>query len=221
MAAPSILKQRDLCLTSGHRACATYVAAHGLELGSAAGLHPDAGAGFWPDARSTVVALEVSRSRVGGLPGASGRHGGQALLVGLMVLAFLVLVIARTTPPSSGDTPPSLAAGVAAGATPAATLAEPGGSGAAATSSLAPSPSQAGPGASAPASATPVPSRPPVATPRPTATPVPANAERYKVKGGDTLSGIAARYGTTVKKLKAANGLTSNTIHAGQVLVIP
>jgi LysM repeat protein len=60
-----------------------------------------------------------------------------------------------------------------------------------------------------------------VATPRPTATPVPANAVRYKVKGGDTLSGIAARYGTTVKKLKAANGLTSNTIHAGQVLVIP
>jgi LysM repeat protein len=43
----------------------------------------------------------------------------------------------------------------------------------------------------------------------------------YRVKRGDTLSGIAAQRGTTVAQLKAANGLTSDRILVGQVLVIP
>jgi LysM repeat protein len=42
----------------------------------------------------------------------------------------------------------------------------------------------------------------------------------YTVQPGDTLSGIAARYGTTVQALAQANGLTSTTIRAGQVLKI-
>ena len=42
----------------------------------------------------------------------------------------------------------------------------------------------------------------------------------YTVQPGDTLSGIAARYGTTVQALVQANGLTSTTIRAGQVLRI-
>jgi LysM repeat protein len=42
----------------------------------------------------------------------------------------------------------------------------------------------------------------------------------YTVQPGDTLSGIAARYGTTVQALLQANGLTSTTIRVGQVLRI-
>ena len=44
----------------------------------------------------------------------------------------------------------------------------------------------------------------------------------YKVKGGDTLGSIAARFGVTVKALKAANGITdASLIRPGQVLEIP
>jgi len=43
----------------------------------------------------------------------------------------------------------------------------------------------------------------------------------YNVKSGDSLSTIAAKYHTTVSKLKKANGLRSDLIRIGQVLKIP
>ena len=43
----------------------------------------------------------------------------------------------------------------------------------------------------------------------------------YVVQPGDTLYGIARRFGTTVDALKAANGLTSSTIYAGSTLRLP
>lgn len=43
----------------------------------------------------------------------------------------------------------------------------------------------------------------------------------YTVSAGDTLYGIAARYGTTVDAIKQANHLRSNLIKIGQVLRIP
>ncbi|MCJ7840617.1 LysM peptidoglycan-binding domain-containing protein [Lederbergia sp. NSJ-179] len=42
----------------------------------------------------------------------------------------------------------------------------------------------------------------------------------YKVVSGDTLSGIAVKYGTTVKELKSLNGLNSDLILVGQVLKV-
>jgi LysM repeat protein len=57
------------------------------------------------------------------------------------------------------------------------------------------------------------PDRTPVATPEP---------QTYVVQVGDTLSNIAARYGTTVAALQAANNLgDSDVINIGQLLVIP
>jgi LysM repeat protein len=44
---------------------------------------------------------------------------------------------------------------------------------------------------------------------------------KYTVQSGDTLSGIASRYGVTIDTLKAANALASSDIYAGQVLTIP
>ncbi|GIN69680.1 D-gamma-glutamyl-meso-diaminopimelic acid endopeptidase CwlS [Bacillus sp. J14TS2] len=44
--------------------------------------------------------------------------------------------------------------------------------------------------------------------------------DTYKVVSGDTLSGIAAKYGTTVSKLKSQNGLSSDLIRVGQVLKV-
>ena len=48
-----------------------------------------------------------------------------------------------------------------------------------------------------------------------------SSSKRYTVKKGDGLYGIARKYGTTVTKLKSANGLTSDLIRIGQVLKIP
>ena len=43
----------------------------------------------------------------------------------------------------------------------------------------------------------------------------------YTVVAGDTLSRIAAKYGTTVAKLAADNGIKNpNLIHVGQVITI-
>ncbi|MEK7786491.1 MAG: LysM peptidoglycan-binding domain-containing protein, partial [Chloroflexota bacterium] len=49
----------------------------------------------------------------------------------------------------------------------------------------------------------------------------PTNPATYVVQSGDTLYRISLRFGTTVDALKAANGLTSDAIYAGQTLVIP
>jgi LysM repeat protein len=48
-----------------------------------------------------------------------------------------------------------------------------------------------------------------------------ASTDRYTVKSGDSLFGIAGKYGTTIATVKNANGLKSDEIRAGQVLEIP
>jgi LysM repeat protein len=225
MAAPAIAKQRETCLAAAHRGCATYLAARDLELGAAGVGRRSSEAGFWPETRSVVLALEPAHGRIGGLAGAPARHGGQALLVGLIVLAFLVLVIARVTPPSSGGATPSAAGGAAVGSGVPASVAPSrpadGGASPAASPSRSDAPTTPSPGATASVAPSPTPSRSPAATSKPTPTPVPADAVRYTVRPGDTLISIAARFNTTVKKIKAANGLTGNVIRVGQVLVIP
>jgi LysM repeat protein len=45
--------------------------------------------------------------------------------------------------------------------------------------------------------------------------------QSHTVASGDTLSGLAQRYGTTVAAIRAANGLTGNMIRVGQDLLIP
>ena len=42
-----------------------------------------------------------------------------------------------------------------------------------------------------------------------------------EVRPGDTLSGIAARYNTSIERIRDENGLTSDLLHPGQVLRVP
>lgn len=62
----------------------------------------------------------------------------------------------------------------------------------------------------------------PTPTPEPTPQPAPSTESTYVVKSGDTLSGIASKYGTTYQALAAYNGISNpNLIHPGQVIKIP
>ena len=52
-------------------------------------------------------------------------------------------------------------------------------------------------------------------------TSTPQSGDTYTVQAGDTLSGIAAKYGTTYQELAALNGISDpNVIHVGQVLLV-
>lgn len=76
---------------------------------------------------------------------------------------------------------------------------------------------------------TPTPTTPPTPTPTPTQTPTPtpsptqsANPSTYRVVSGDTLSGIARRFGVSVSSIQQLNNMGSSTaIRVGQVLRIP
>jgi LysM repeat protein len=59
-------------------------------------------------------------------------------------------------------------------------------------------------------------------TPGPPPVPTPGVEQRYLVREGDTLSGIAARFGVPEEAILEANGITDpNRILVGQELVIP
>ncbi len=92
---------------------------------------------------------------------------------------------------------------------------------------LPPPPTPAAPRATAPAilEITPAPTQDVDATATAYAralVPTPTPAGLYIVQPGDTLSGLAAEFGTTVDEIIAANGLTDpDALQVGQSLIIP
>jgi LysM repeat protein len=217
-AQPAIAKQRALCLRSAHAGCATYVAASAHEPGFPLPA-PDA-AHIWPATRTVPVALEPVRGHRA-LPVTAPRSGGQALLVGLMVVAFLVLVIARTSVPgASTGAPGATASGSPVSTSPVAAASAPAVVGVPA--SAGPAASTAGASPSPAASSTPPPSARPSASTVAKSSPAASGSRTYTVRSKDTLSSIAARFHTTVAALATANGITNTRIiRVGQVLVVP
>jgi len=77
-----------------------------------------------------------------------------------------------------------------------------------------------------PANASPLPPagsstpKPVAAKPKPKPKPKPTSIT-YTVKKGDTLSGIASRYGSSVTKIRSANGISGSLIRPGQKLKVP
>jgi membrane-bound lytic murein transglycosylase D len=58
-------------------------------------------------------------------------------------------------------------------------------------------------------------------SPEPASTTEPDAWRRYRIRQGDTLGAIAARFGTSVETLRQANGLSGNAIRAGHQLKVP
>lgn len=57
-------------------------------------------------------------------------------------------------------------------------------------------------------------------TPKPKPKPKPVTV-RHTVRKGDTLSGLARRYGSSVSKIQSANNVRGTVIRLGQTLTIP
>jgi LysM repeat protein len=204
---PAILaaeKQRRLCLTDDHLRCATYEAAR-----AARPIAQDRAATLpRPLARMAPVVLDHGRIQVTVPAFRSERVPAQAILIILLAIAFAAIVLARLT--GGGGTLGAAASASASSRSSALASASPRPT---ADPTSRPSTSVE---PSTPA-ATPIASKPP-ATARPT-----AKATRsYKVKAGDTLIGIAAKYKVTVGAIRKLNKLSSGAnIHVGQVLKIP
>ena len=121
-------KQRRLCLTPDHETCPTYLAAN---LARAAALPAETAAGQRPGlrrrapqrrplARTTPILLERPRPGLP-LPQSASRIGGQVLLVGLLVVAFAAIAVARfgvAGSPQSSTPPPSAVASPSPTASP-------------------------------------------------------------------------------------------------------
>jgi LysM repeat protein len=206
-------KQRRLCLVPGHIDCATYRAAEqAAASGSVAGRtgtadggdEGRAGSGIrWPMPRTAPVVLDRSgRALIDWRP---DRSLAQVGLVILMVLAFIMLAYARMSAPpdpSAGSAPTVTPTARASGSSAGPASAVPG-SGAVPSSDGSGEPASPAPSGSAGADAS------------------SAGDGTYRVRAGDTLSGIAARFGTTIAALQALNAIDDpSRLRVGQVLII-
>jgi len=197
-------KQRRLCLTAEHPTCATFEAARAARPIA----HDRSPMLPRPLARMTPIVLDRGRLAVRLPTFRSDRSTVQVLLVGLLAIAFTAIVLARIAGGApggavDGSPTPSASARASTGPTPAAPTSRP-------TSAVGPS---ATPGATqgSGGSASPI-------TPSPST----SATRTYKVKAGDTLIGIAAKFGTTAKALASLNGITDlSSLRIGQILKIP
>jgi len=198
---PAVLavdKQERLCLTPGHQTCATYQAsltARAARLSPVSDHHTR-----WRFGRTTSVIED--------------RGGFGAVILGLVLdrrrwpaIPAVILVATLLTLAVSGFRPGLPAGGVAT---------------ATASPTMPPTPSPTAAPTEAP---TPEPSPSPTAVPSPSPTPGPTpepTLRTYRVRGGDTLTAIAARFDTTVRAIAELNGIADpSRLQVGQILLIP
>jgi hypothetical protein len=165
-----------------------------------------------PGGFRTLGRVGGSAGGMAGLRTALAGREIQAALAGLLALALVLVLVVRFN--GSGGS----AAVAGATSSPRATA-----GGSARPSNAAASGPAASPGAASQAptkTAKPTPRPTTTATPKPATTP--AAARTYRVKPGDTHSGIATAYRTTVATLMRLNNITDpRSLRVGQVLKLP
>jgi LysM repeat protein len=189
-------RQVQLCLAEAHARCERFAAARTAWLAASSGLPrvaPDV------DFGRTRLVLEPEAAWRNLSSSPTARFTRPALLIAIVALAVVGLLVLSSVvgilSGAPGDDSPT--------ASPSTSLP--------ATASPSAVPGSNAPAASASAA---VASVPPVETPAPT-------PQIYIVQQGDTLNLIAARFGTTVAAIQAANNLTGTEINVGQELIIP
>jgi LysM repeat protein len=199
-------KQTRLCLTAEHATCPTYLAslaARTARIGSTSGDR----ATRWGLARTTTIIEDPGGARAWLLGAALDRRRWPAIPAVLLVTALATLAVSGFGPDLSSAPVP----------TPSRAPSQP-----ATTRPPATPPPATVPPTTAPTAA---PSLPATAAPTtaPTAQPSPKpGLQIYKVKPGDTLSAIAARFDTTVSAIVNLNNLrNANSLTVGQELKIP
>jgi LysM repeat protein len=212
-------KQRRLCLVDDHVNCATYGAAQAAQVAQV-GPSERHVVHSRPIARMTPVILDQGRFDLRVPQLRTDRVSGQAVLVAMLAVAVAAILLAR--PPGDAgfgalgaDRSPTAgtSAGVPTDAAAASASAEPAETEAPAETA-SPTESAAPPSASSAPSSTAPPSG---ASAQPT-----TSGATYKVKSGDTLSAIAARFGTTTRTLIRLNSITDpSKLKIGQVLKLP
>ena len=194
-------RQVQLCLTEAHARCERFASARTAWLAASSGLPrvaPDVAFGR----TRLVLEPEPAWRNLAGPPAA--RISRRTIVIGAAGAAVLLLLVLGNalgilggSPPSTPSPTPSASASPSVAATPTAVLT---------ASPTEPPPSIA-------------PTVVPTSAPTPTAAPTPRT---YVVQLGDTLSTIAARFGTTATAIAAANGISLSTvINVGQRLIIP
>jgi LysM repeat protein len=201
-------KQRRLCLTAGHETCPTFRAVRDVRERTP-GLATTAPVPVRPVVRTAPVVLEAASRR----PAVGVSIGAERLVqaaLAVMAVVVVALVGARLLG-GSGEPTPTSSAGAIAGAFTSPTTVTPT---PAPVRSPTPEPSADAGTPEPSAAASEAPSASPEATKAATRT--------YKVKRGDTLSAIAAKFGVTVSALVKLNKIKDpRTIYSGQVLKIP
>jgi LysM repeat protein len=202
-------KQARLCLTASHVTCATYLASLAARE-ARLGAPPTARVTRWGLARTTTVIEDPGgiRTRLLGL--ALDRRRWPAIPAVLLVGALFTLAVSgiRGVLPATG-----VASSPTASAVPAPTEL-------AVVTPTRP-PTLPPTGSAAPATVSPAPTAAPTPTARPAPTPKPT-FRTYVVQPGDTLSGIAARFHTSVTAIANLNHISDpSKLRVGQVLLIP
>jgi LysM repeat protein len=197
-------RQAEQCLTEAHRQCDRYLAFLAAHAADTAGIPTPSADAMIPRTRLVV---DPEARRMAGMGEASLGMSPQRWVVAGGIA--LIGVAAAAT---------AVAGGFGGG-----TAQPPGGSNQATISpTVTAVPSQSGaaqpttqPSTSGSGEPTAQPTR---SAAEPTARPAQTT---YVVQQGDTLNGIAVQFGTTAEAIRQANGLPSDVINIGQVLIIP
>jgi LysM repeat protein len=202
-------KQARLCLTPTHTGCATYLAslaAREARLGTVPGERSTR----WGLARTTTVIEDPGGLRARLLALLLDRRRWPAIPAVLLVTTLFTLALSGFR----GDIPANPIATSSPGPpTPGPRTVPP-----SAAASESPIASPTAPPSTAPTTG-------PTSAPTPTAAPAASPSPRfrtYRVLSGDTLSAIAARFGTTVQAIADLNNIANpSLLSVGQLLLIP
>lgn len=207
----SASRQQRLCLVREHESCDIYAAAvHRRERELARDhIAPDRLPGrFGVQVQPIPLAVNGGSAAEGtgsaSVTGVGGRPAALLLAgVAAVVVIALVIVVALAGGHVAPSAPPIAAATVTPRPTPTA------------APTLPPTPSPT-------IARTPISTIVPTAAATPAIAPTPAIARTYRVKSGDTLGSIAAKFGVTKAQLRAVNNLpTPAALRVGQVINIP